>query len=99
MHRTRLTLAAIVCWIVPATLVAAGPTARLDKVHPRILAETESHGEAEFLIFFDEQAELDQRTQAYAAQGAVYQRALEQAFGLAYTPRFELWYLSRGEVA
>jgi ATP-dependent exoDNAse (exonuclease V) beta subunit len=47
----------------------------------------------------DDQAALDQRTQAYAAQGAVYQRALEQAFGLAYTPRFELWYLSRGEVA
>jgi ATP-dependent exoDNAse (exonuclease V) beta subunit len=47
----------------------------------------------------DDPAELAQRTQAYAAQGAVYQRALRQAFGLSYTPRFELWYLRPGEVA
>jgi ATP-dependent exoDNAse (exonuclease V) beta subunit len=47
----------------------------------------------------DDPAELAQRTRAYAAQGAVYQRALRQAFGLSYTPRFELWYLRRGEVA
>jgi ATP-dependent exoDNAse (exonuclease V) beta subunit len=47
----------------------------------------------------EDRAALERRTQAYAAQGAVYQRALEQAFGLSYTPRFELWYLSRDEVA
>jgi ATP-dependent helicase/nuclease subunit A len=47
----------------------------------------------------EDRAALNQRTQVYATQGAVYQRALEQAFGLSYTPRFELWYLSRGEVA
>jgi ATP-dependent exoDNAse (exonuclease V) beta subunit len=39
-------------------------------------------------------AALDARTRAYARQGAAYRRALREAFGLAYTPRFELWYLS-----
>jgi len=42
----------------------------------------------------DDEAALDERTRAYARQGAVYQRAVREAFDLAYTPRFELWYLS-----
>ena len=50
MHRTRLTLAAIVCWILPAALLVSGPTAWLDRVHPRILAEIGSHGEADGIL-------------------------------------------------
>ncbi len=42
----------------------------------------------------DGDAALDARTRAYARQGAAYQRAVREAFGLAYTPRFELWYLA-----
>lgn len=43
----------------------------------------------------DDDAALAARTREYARQGAVYQRALRDALGLAYTPRFELWYLAR----
>jgi ATP-dependent exoDNAse (exonuclease V) beta subunit len=39
-------------------------------------------------------ADLAVRTHRYAQQGAVYQRALRTALGLAAPPRFELWYLS-----
>jgi ATP-dependent helicase/nuclease subunit A len=42
----------------------------------------------------DDDAALAARTQQYVHQGAVYQRAVRDAFGLAYTPRFELWYLA-----
>jgi ATP-dependent exoDNAse (exonuclease V) beta subunit len=34
-----------------------------------------------------------ERAHAYARQGAVYQRALRDALGLAELPRFELWWL------
>ena len=37
-------------------------------------------------------------SRGYAAQGAVYQRAVRDAFRLSYLPRFELWYLRRGEI-
>jgi len=46
-----------------------------------------------------EGAALEQRRAAYARQGAVYQRALREAFGLDYTPRFELWWLRRDEIS
>ena len=42
----------------------------------------------------DGDAALDARTRSYAQQGAAYRRAVRKAFGLAYTPRFELWYLA-----
>ncbi len=38
-------------------------------------------------------AEVEERSAAYLAQGAVYQEALRDGLGLDYTPRFELWYL------
>jgi ATP-dependent exoDNAse (exonuclease V) beta subunit len=41
----------------------------------------------------ENEADLDARTRTYARQGAVYQRAVRDAFALDYTPRFELWYL------
>jgi ATP-dependent helicase/nuclease subunit A len=41
---------------------------------------------------------LAERAAKYAAQGAVYTRALERALGLAARPRFELWFLRAGEV-
>jgi ATP-dependent helicase/nuclease subunit A len=43
-------------------------------------------------------AELGERVRRYGSQGKVYQRALREAFALAYTPRFELWMLWAGEV-
>jgi ATP-dependent exoDNAse (exonuclease V) beta subunit len=46
----------------------------------------------------DDDAVLKQRTAAYALQGAVYQRAVQEAFGLPYTPRFELWYLAADRI-
>lgn len=36
---------------------------------------------------------LQSRAASYAEQGAVYSHALEDAFELSYTPRFELWFL------
>ena len=36
---------------------------------------------------------LQSRAESYAEQGAVYSHALEDAFKLPYTPRFELWFL------
>ena len=46
----------------------------------------------------DDEAVLQERTAAYALQGAVYQRAVQEAFGLPYTPRFELWYLAADRI-
>ena len=40
--------------------------------------------------------EIAVRAQAYAAQGAEYQRALREALGLDAPPRFELWFLHAG---
>lgn len=37
--------------------------------------------------------ELEDRAALYAAQGKVYQRALQGALGLEEAPRFELWFL------
>jgi ATP-dependent exoDNAse (exonuclease V) beta subunit len=42
----------------------------------------------------DGDAALSERTRRYAEQGAIYQRAIRDAFGLDAMPRFELWYLS-----
>ena len=42
--------------------------------------------------------ELRGRVAAYALQGAVYRRALQEALGLAEVPRFELWFLHAGRV-
>jgi len=38
-------------------------------------------------------ADLREQARRYAGQGAVHQRALREGLGLAYTPRFELWFL------
>jgi ATP-dependent exoDNAse (exonuclease V) beta subunit len=46
----------------------------------------------------DDDVVLQERTAAYALQGAVYQRAVQEAFGLPYTPRFELWYLAADRI-
>jgi ATP-dependent exoDNAse (exonuclease V) beta subunit len=35
---------------------------------------------------------------SYVEQGDVYRRALESAFELSYTPRFELWFLRDDEI-
>ncbi|MBZ5587245.1 MAG: UvrD-helicase domain-containing protein [Acidobacteriia bacterium] len=43
-------------------------------------------------------SELEERGLAYAAQGAVYRRALEDALGLTVHPRFELWFVFPGEI-
>jgi ATP-dependent exoDNAse (exonuclease V) beta subunit len=43
-------------------------------------------------------AALDERAQSYAAQGAVYTRAVAAALGLREPPRFELWFLAAGEL-
>ena len=40
----------------------------------------------------------DPKFAAYAAQGRVYQRAVREALALSDPPRFELWYLRRGEI-
>jgi ATP-dependent helicase/nuclease subunit A len=37
-----------------------------------------------------------ERAKGYAAQGAQYRRALQEALGLAELPRFELWFLHSG---
>jgi ATP-dependent exoDNAse (exonuclease V) beta subunit len=44
-----------------------------------------------------DEASIAERTAAYREQGAVYQTALRDGLGLAYTPRFELWYLRADE--
>ncbi len=43
-------------------------------------------------------AALQSRAESYAEQGAVYSHALEDAFELSYTPRFELWFLQCDEI-
>jgi ATP-dependent exoDNAse (exonuclease V) beta subunit len=40
-----------------------------------------------------EPAALQSRAESYAEQSAAYRHALEDAFKLSYTPRFELWFL------
>jgi ATP-dependent exoDNAse (exonuclease V) beta subunit len=45
-----------------------------------------------------EGAALEERAQGYAAQGAVYTRAIAAALGLPEPPRFELWFLAAGVV-
>ena len=40
-----------------------------------------------------DEAGAEERSAAYREQGGVYQTALRDGLGLAYTPRFELWYL------
>jgi ATP-dependent exoDNAse (exonuclease V) beta subunit len=46
----------------------------------------------------DGAAAVEDKKRQYAGQGAVYQRALREALGLDYTPRFELWMLWSGDV-
>ncbi len=41
---------------------------------------------------------LGERASGYAEQGRIYTRAVQQALGLPYSPRFELWFLHAGEV-
>ncbi len=41
---------------------------------------------------------IAERVAAYALQGAVYRRALQEALGLSETPRFELWFLHAGRI-
>ena len=36
--------------------------------------------------------------ESHVEQGGAYKRALESAFELAYTPRFELWFLRDDEI-
>jgi ATP-dependent helicase/nuclease subunit A len=45
----------------------------------------------------DEEA-LAERARAYAAQGAVYTRAVQEALGLDERPRFELWFLDADRI-
>jgi ATP-dependent exoDNAse (exonuclease V) beta subunit len=40
-----------------------------------------------------EPSELESRAETYAEQRAAYRHALEDAFDLSYTPRFEFWFL------
>jgi ATP-dependent exoDNAse (exonuclease V) beta subunit len=42
---------------------------------------------------------LAKRSAAYAGQGEVYVRAVQEALGLPEPPRFELWFLDAGHVA
>ncbi|MGD1146875.1 MAG: UvrD-helicase domain-containing protein [Thermoanaerobaculaceae bacterium] len=46
----------------------------------------------------DGETELQERAGAYAAQGAVYRRALREALGLSKDPWFELWFIHLGVV-
>ena len=41
---------------------------------------------------------LDAKRERYREQGRAYQRAVQDALGLAAPPRFELWFLAAGEV-
>ncbi len=45
---------------VVSSVAAATPAAVEVKVHPRVSAEAAAHGEAEFLVFFEEQADLSE---------------------------------------
>jgi ATP-dependent exoDNAse (exonuclease V) beta subunit len=42
--------------------------------------------------------EIAARAAAYAPQGAIYARAVQEALGLPEAPRFELWFLAAGRV-
>ena len=44
------------------------------------------------------ETKLQEHAGAYAAQGAVYRRALREALGLSEEPRFELWFIHLGVV-
>jgi ATP-dependent helicase/nuclease subunit A len=44
------------------------------------------------------EAAHDERARGYLAQGAVYQRSIQEALGLPAPPRFELWFLRSGRV-
>lgn len=46
---------------------------------------------------FDTEPERAERVARYAEQGAAYVRAVREALALEEPPRFELWFLSRGE--
>jgi ATP-dependent helicase/nuclease subunit A len=41
---------------------------------------------------------IQRRADSYAEQGTVYRYALQDAFELSYTPRFELWFLQADEI-
>jgi ATP-dependent helicase/nuclease subunit A len=43
------------------------------------------------------EAELREKAEHYAPQGAAYTRAVQRALGLDAQPRFELWFLQAGE--
>jgi ATP-dependent exoDNAse (exonuclease V) beta subunit len=43
------------------------------------------------------EAEMQERAARYADQGGAYLRAVREALGLEAPPRFELWFLDRGE--
>jgi ATP-dependent exoDNAse (exonuclease V) beta subunit len=42
--------------------------------------------------------EVAERTRAYAAQGGVYVRAVQEALSLPHPPRFALWFLHPGKI-
>jgi ATP-dependent exoDNAse (exonuclease V) beta subunit len=44
------------------------------------------------------EAEHARKVQAYTAQGAVYQRAVQEALSLQALPCFELWFLQSGRI-
>jgi len=41
---------------------------------------------------------IQRRADSYAEQGTIYRHALQDALGLSYTPRFELWFLQADQV-
>jgi ATP-dependent exoDNAse (exonuclease V) beta subunit len=45
-----------------------------------------------------ESESIQSRADMYAEQGSIYRHALQDAFELSYTPRFELWFLQADEV-
>jgi len=59
-------------------------------------------GELVIVDFKTDEVESDEdvvrRAGAYAPQGEVYRRAIEEALGLPEPPRFELWFLHAGRV-
>ncbi len=68
-------------------------------------AEGEGTGDLGSLVIVDYKtdvvvgdAALARRAAAYAAQGAIYRRALAEALGLSRPVRFELWFLAAGRV-
>jgi len=46
----------------------------------------------------DSDQDLEHRARAYALQGALYSRAVQEALNLSEPPRFELWFLRPGRV-